>query len=1284
MRVVDTSITVTCEFCGKKFNSPAGVTNHQNRCSFAQAASKSQDSSLGWAKHVEKRKRIIESRLTIKKPRLEIVAKHGEQAVSAMNKTLVHKGLLQGPSAQSDVPWSNDSDPPSPGSNHNTPSPPPPSPPPLHTSTLAESELLSSSLSPMPANDLGPQPTIQTSETSHRTRQRRLPKKFQDFLPTGVSRVVRQIWNQVEAANPPNRSISRETHSPASPPRILPRVRLLLPKWKTPLNQFRIYREYHTEPTHVPDQNAQLDSFRLPSSKPMVSDTQRNKSESTIEAELTEAVSPFPNLTSFWFRRHHSSSQVSKNSMDKLQQLILHRRFKPSDLSIFNRDKIDQLLSDSVQGVLSESKGWIQQNVEILVPLGKGSDEAFKTFTVEGLHYRKLYDVVKSSLEDESILRRFHFQPFKQYWQPHGSGSQIYERIYDEIYTSDAMIAEHEKLQRSDREPGCTRERVIVGMLFASDATQLATFGQAKAWPLYLFYGNHSKYERCMPTANLTEHVAFFPSLPDEIQDFILETLGKAAGKPVITHCRRELMHAIWSVILDDEFIAAWKHGIVVKCFDGIERRFYLRIFTYSADYPEKALIATIRDMGKCPCPRCLVEKPSIELLGTVVDMRYRETRARVDDESRRWRVEVARRYIYGDLRAGVTSTAVDDVLKQRSEVPTVNAFSKALAPLGFDFHKMLVNDFLHEFELGEWKALFTHLIRILYSQSNDLVHELDARFRQIDPFGRDTIRPFHHNVSEMKKIGARDFEDILQCCIPVFEDLLPTPHNQSIRRLLFATANLHALCKLRIHTETTLKDLKEAVSRYGVLIRHFKKHTCAQFVTYETPKEIQARARRLGRKDANNTKQGIVASASKPACRPQKEFNLERFKLHAMGDYPATIQLFGTTDSYSTQRSELQHTKVKGWFGRTSKTKTATKQMTCMDVIERRLRVIGRRVDQILGFEKQPQRNMLHDDHPQERYEVAKDPRSKTSIGHFLRENDGDPALKYFYSHLMEHLQSRLHGFSSGNINASGGRVIIKDNILFRHTHARFNYTTYDIRRAQDTLSMRTARRNIMVASNDPDDKHPFWYARVLGIFHTFAAYAESHSDADKGSMKRIDFLWVRWFALDHQWKGGFKPERLDRVAFIPHGPTAFGFVDPSDVVRTCHLIPAFSKGRTKDLLDTSFVRDKEGDFRFFFVNRFLDRDMHMRYRGDGIGHRDVATRLNTEYSMLSDSSDIVDLDIEDEEAHDRSELDGSRPDGSRDDDASSSESSSESDEEVDSGDSDEDGGEEDVIYDM
>jgi hypothetical protein len=57
--------------------------------------------------------------------------------------------------------------------------------------------------------------------------------------------------------------------------------------------------------------------------------------------------------------------------------------------------------------------------------------------------------------------------------------------------------------------------------------------------------------------------------------------------------------------------------------------------------------------------------------------------------------------------------------------------FVEKLGPLGLDAFRMLVVDFMHECELGTWKALFTHLIRLLYAlpSGNELVAQLDNRF---------------------------------------------------------------------------------------------------------------------------------------------------------------------------------------------------------------------------------------------------------------------------------------------------------------------------------------------------------------------------------------------------------------------------------------------------------------------------------------------------------------------------------------------------------------------------
>jgi len=103
----------------------------------------------------------------------------------------------------------------------------------------------------------------------------------------------------------------------------------------------------------------------------------------------------------------------------------------------------------------------------------------------------------------------------------------------------------------------------------------------------------------------------------------------------------------------------------------------------------------------------------------------------------------------------------------------------------------MIVVDIMHEFELGVWKALFAHIIHILYAAApgGRLVALLDERFSQLSlawittpshwltirylnryrqmPSFSQAIRKFKNNVSEMKKLAAHNFEDLLQVKYP-------------------------------------------------------------------------------------------------------------------------------------------------------------------------------------------------------------------------------------------------------------------------------------------------------------------------------------------------------------------------------------------------------------------------------------------------------------------------------------------------------------------------------------
>jgi hypothetical protein len=61
--------------------------------------------------------------------------------------------------------------------------------------------------------------------------------------------------------------------------------------------------------------------------------------------------------------------------------------------------------------------------------------------------------------------------------------------------------------------------------------------------------------------------------LPDSIDEFLMEFMSTPSQRSVLkTHCRHELFHEIWRLLLDDEFLHAYRHGIVLTCADGIRR----------------------------------------------------------------------------------------------------------------------------------------------------------------------------------------------------------------------------------------------------------------------------------------------------------------------------------------------------------------------------------------------------------------------------------------------------------------------------------------------------------------------------------------------------------------------------------------------------------------------------------------------------------------------------------------------------------------------------------------
>lgn len=109
------------------------------------------------------------------------------------------------------------------------------------------------------------------------------------------------------------------------------------------------------------------------------------------------------------------------------------------------------------------------------------------------------------------------------------------------------------------------------------------------------------------------------------------------------------------------------------------------------------------------------------------------------------------------------------------------------------------------------------------------------------------------------------------QCIIPVFDGLLPEPHNSSILRLLFTCAHWHGLAKLRTHIDSTLRILDETTVSIGTEFRAFTAKTCAAFDTRELSREVEARKRRglkKGRKKPASNGQSVSGDQATPSAQ--------------------------------------------------------------------------------------------------------------------------------------------------------------------------------------------------------------------------------------------------------------------------------------------------------------------------------------------------------------------------------------------------------------------------------
>jgi hypothetical protein len=354
------------------------------------------------------------------------------------------------------------------------------------------------------------------AERRSRREHHQLPKRYRDIVPEPPAALPPSSQVVAERAQ-----VERDASRPSQqPPTHLSRVRKVFQSGR---NRFGLFRKYYAPrfPDHDPAENIRPSD--LMDSSPDIS-----------SAVPVNNYDPYPNQSSFllgeWY--WNDGEKKSQSSFQNLLKIVGHPDFRPEDVAGKNWRIIDAHLSgersegpNDEDGWEDEQGGgdWIKTPIKINIPFHKRTlHPGQQVFDAGILHHRRLMSVIREKITRPSTHPHLHFEPYEFFWQPHDVAKPV--RVHGELYTSEAFFEAHRELQDSPGEPGCDLPRVVLGLMFASDGTQLTAFSNAKLWPVYLVIGNESKDRRSKPSCQAFEHIAYLETVR-ESQAVCYETL---------------------------------------------------------------------------------------------------------------------------------------------------------------------------------------------------------------------------------------------------------------------------------------------------------------------------------------------------------------------------------------------------------------------------------------------------------------------------------------------------------------------------------------------------------------------------------------------------------------------------------------------------------------------------------------------------------------------------------------------------------------------------------------
>ena len=309
--------------------------------------------------------------------------------------------------------------------------------------------------------------------------------------------------------------------------------------FRTDENDFGLFREYTTRPQRDPEEGLTPSAFAdAPTHlREPVPPAERDPSkpfgavvcESVANAsrKAFEFFAPFLNYSSFrlshW--QHTGSNLKSDAEVTRLaRDYLADEHFVASDVKDFNAAcEARRLVEHEDAGVPNDdmfpsAKGWRHRTVTLRLPKEKTTHESIDDAEPADVSFyaRGLLDVIKEAYSD-TIAYKYHWFPFHLFRNraTPDTPDAPPERVYSEVYNSDAMIREHEAIQALPPTEGDPPnvERVVAPLFVYSDSTHLTNFGNASLWPVYIFFASLTKYIRVKPNALAAHHLAYIPTV---------------------------------------------------------------------------------------------------------------------------------------------------------------------------------------------------------------------------------------------------------------------------------------------------------------------------------------------------------------------------------------------------------------------------------------------------------------------------------------------------------------------------------------------------------------------------------------------------------------------------------------------------------------------------------------------------------------------------------------------------------------------------------------------------